>query len=195
VKQSTPSVAFSLPAASQELEAVKVYFDVAVRYLDCPYLNRRLAGLKMLIDLFKRAQASAAHPSGLNVRRSTFGGQESISYRVVPLLPFYSVRSLCEDVASSGLMCSIFRGERAHESLMLRSGDILRTMSQEGCLHNSVLTAMWEAGLIQREAAAMSTLTEIIATMAPPSLSFLLLSVLEVDPGSGRRAICCRNTL
>ena len=174
----------SPPSVTYELEAIKLYFDVAVRYLDCPYLNRRLAGLKMLIDLFKRAQASAAHPSGLNVVRTTFGGQESVSYRVVPQLPFYSVRSLCEDVASSGLMCSIFRGERAHESLMLRSGEILRTMSQEGCLHNSVLIAMWDAGLIQREAAAMGTLTEIISTMLTPSLSFLLLSLLEVEPGS-----------
>jgi ubiquitin C-terminal hydrolase len=174
------ATATSAPTSHHRCEVAQLLYDIAVRYLDCPYLNRRLGGLKMLIDLFKRAQSSEDYPSGMNVVRTTFAGVESVSYRVVHMLPHHTVRSLCQALASSGFLSSIFRGERAHESLMMRSGDILRTMLQQGCVDNSVLTAVWEAGFQQREAAAMTTLTEAVAVMEAPSLSFLLLSAVGI---------------
>ena len=42
-----------------------LWVDVSLRYLSCPYLNRRLGGLKMLSDMLKRAQATIDHPTGL----------------------------------------------------------------------------------------------------------------------------------
>ena len=44
-----------------------LWVDVSLRYLSCPYLNRRLGGLKMLSDMLKRAQATIDCPSGLQV--------------------------------------------------------------------------------------------------------------------------------
>ena len=44
-----------------------LWVDVSLRYLSCPYLNRRLGGLKMLSDMLKRAQATIDYPTGLQV--------------------------------------------------------------------------------------------------------------------------------
>jgi hypothetical protein len=43
-----------------------------------------------------------------------------------------------------------FKGDGAHESLMMRSRDVLRTLIHEGYLNNHIITAIWEAGFLQR---------------------------------------------
>ena len=168
------------PISVSTFSIADVLYDITMRYLECPYLNRRLAGLKMLTDLFKRVQATAAHPSGLIVTKTTFGANDGVSYRVVPLLPHLSITALSASVAGSGVLFSVFRGERAHESLMLRSVEILRMLLHEGCLDDSVLTAIWEAGCQQRERAAMGVLTDIIALMSASNLSFLFNTALNL---------------
>ena len=180
-----PLLSSSTPSSTSSLDLAALLYDTAVRYLDCPYLNRRLGGLKMLTDLFKRAQSSAANPSGISVTRSTiFGGEEKVSYRVLPLLQHHTVRTLSQQVAASSLLSSIFRGERSHESLMLRSWDILRTLIQEKCFENPMLTTIWEAGFQQRETAAMTSLTDIISVMGDTSISSLLHSMEQVEPAA-----------
>ena len=178
-----PPLLSSSTTTSAPLKIAELLYDTAVRYLDCPYLNRRLGGLKMLTDLFKRAQDTAANPSGVFVTRiTTFGGEEKVSYRVITLLQHYTVRSLCQQVATSSLLSSIFKGERSHESLMLRSEDILKFMIQEKCFDDFLLTAIWEAGLQQRETVAMTLLTHLLSVMQAPSIAFLLHSIELVEP-------------
>lgn len=151
-------------------------YDTAVKYLTCQYLIRRLNGLKMLHDLLKRAQRGALNPTGFETIKSTF--MDNVTYKVVPLLLHHTVSSLCQQVADSGIISQIFKGDGAHESLMLRSKDILRTLIQEGYLNNHIIMAIWEAGFLQREAAAMVVLTEVISTMDIKSLSFTLKDCL-----------------
>ena len=91
-----------------EFSVADLLYDIAMCCLECPYLNRRLAGLKMLTDLFKRLQATAAHPSGLHVTRTTFGANDVVSYRVVPLLPHLSISSLSASAAGSGILMGVF---------------------------------------------------------------------------------------
>ena len=81
----------------------------------------------------------------------------------------------------------LFRGEQAHESLMLRVGELLRALALAHRLDMTVLDALWDAGFHQREAAALACLVDVIHimevhTILPPLPTYPPLSGLSPPP-------------
>lgn len=61
--------------------------DMCLRLIACPYLNRRLGGLKILTELLKRANNAVDCPTGWRIHKSvTPSGEHSASYSALPIL-------------------------------------------------------------------------------------------------------------
>lgn len=137
-------------------------FQVALRNLTSPYLNRRLGGLKVLTELVRRAEVTMEHPSGLKITRNFSSGVETVNYRPISLLFFYDLKQLCHDIMTRGLLLQIFTGTTAHESLMARASSLVAALASQNCVDAALMSAMWEAGLSERKPEALQCLTEAV---------------------------------
>ena len=72
----------------------------------------------------------------------------------------------------------LFRGDTAHESLMLRAGELLRALALSRHLDVNVLDALWDAGFHQRETAALACLVDVIHIMEVGPAPLLFYDVL-----------------
>ena len=162
-----------------------LYLNMALTNLTCPYLLNRLGGLKMLSEVISKIQAAREHPRGFKVdRKVTPSGVETIAYRVVPIMYKLSLSEVCQRIVETGAIFMIFKGDNSHESLMARSGEVVKALAMEGQLDPCLVEAVWEAGFISQGAVALKVLLDIVAYMEPDALVPLLAAADSIEPGS-----------
>ena len=166
--------------------------------LNCPFLNRRLDGLKLISDVVTRVTNAQLYPSGLKITKKTNsqGAETGISYEVVPVALFYSAETLTEWIASNDIVAPLFRGERAHTSLMERSVEVLKFLAVNGRLAYELVQLIWEVGT-SGEKEALTALQETIQSMnlellghlcgAVANVSIVTTDVVDIISGIGRR--------
>ena len=99
------------------------------------------------------------------IRLSPPASPDNVSYRVISTFAHLTLDSLCQRIQESGVIPLLFRGDQAHESLMLRAGELLRALALSHRLDMTVLDALWDAGFHQREAAALACMVDVIHIM------------------------------
>jgi hypothetical protein len=149
--------------------------SVALQNLVCPYLNRRLGGLKILIDVIRRAESSVDYPSGLKTFQNFTNGIQYKSYRVVPVFYYLKLSTICTKLEECDAILQIFEGGNAHESLMARASFVLCAMARNGNLSERLLNAVWDAGFVEKKTEALKSLVEVIAYLNIASMNALFL--------------------
>ena len=152
------------------LENLKL--NVALRDLRCPYLNRRLGGMKLLADILKRAECSRQCPTGLEIIRT--GGNETsftlpyliqCSYRVVPVFYFLTVETICEEINKTHIFVDIYQDKNTHSSLLERTPYILSVLTKQSCLGEDLIVAVWRSAFLDKKHEALVSLTTIISSI------------------------------
>ena len=166
-----------------------LFKDISLKYIFCPFLNRRLWGLKHITDFVKKCRMLQDFPDGLRVNRTyssetstavsnsdgtTAHLESAVSYRVVRLAYGPPASSLCEWLNSNGILTAMFAGDFAHSSLMQRTAEILRFLAANNALLLQLLGVIWEAGFSSREPVALQVLAEVIEVMDLESIAQLL---------------------
>ncbi|KAJ1416221.1 hypothetical protein B484DRAFT_422241, partial [Ochromonadaceae sp. CCMP2298] len=164
---------------------------LALESLQCPFLNRRLGGLKMLADMVRRGENASECPGGLRVTRTTNnsnngtnganGAAESVSYQVLPVLYHFSLGELCGQLSACEALRQIFVGPTAHESLISRAGPVLRALASQCLLPQSLLEAIWHAGVGENRPSALVCLQDVLASL-PPEEGVRVLTLVRALP-------------
>jgi hypothetical protein len=168
-----------------------LWLDIALFILDCPYLNKRLGGLKLVSDLIRRCVNALECPSGLRTTISTTNteansasngsaAEVSVSYRVVPVVYSITLKQICERILETNVLMRFFRGEQAHYSLVARATDVFRTLAREHLFPLELITAAWEAGHILKMNQAFQLLADTFAVIDPKLLSAFVNSYITV---------------
>jgi len=134
---------------------------LVVNCLGCKYLNKRLGGLKLLTDWVARVEKYHAHPSGLQINRSSLPssgtgksseelalearGMGAVSYTVVPLTATTPLL-LGSWMQTCDLLTPLLLGEEAHLSLIQRSKEVLKFLSRHGLLTDSFIQSLFQMG-------------------------------------------------
>lgn len=172
---------------------------MAKLYLVCPFLNRRLWGLKRLIDLIHRclhrqrfpgglraiSQFSSSPPADSSDKSAAIAAtdpvellkRESVSYRTVKIAYAITPQELCNLICDEGFVIPLFIGETAHASLMQRASEVLRFLAVNGKLSTDILMQVWEAGFVLREPAALQVLVDVIQDLVLPPLCLLVETI------------------
>eukprot|EP01032_Pedospumella_encystans_P008041 gene8041-9580_t len=176
-------------ASGRLLDPLKL--EVALQHLRCPFLNRRLGGLKILSELVRRGENSRDCPSGLKITRSMANNVEEVSYRVMPVLFHFTLRSLCEQLRHCDAIVQIFQGENAHESLMSRASALISAMASQQCLENNLLQAMWTAGFVENKPEALQCLSNVMTglPLQDTHVQFVLNSLRALEPSALSRSV------
>lgn len=150
----------------------EISLEMAMNYLATPFLKCRLGGLKLLSDLFSRAEDAKKYPNGMKIMNSTRSSSALAhatkhtqvplnstedclpveSFRVVAILVHLTTKMLYDEVCNRNTIYSIFCGELAHESLMTRCKPMLSVVARDDLLSCDVMAMLFEGALKYEEA-------------------------------------------
>lgn len=146
-------------------------------YLQCPFLNRRLGALKMLIDLIKRTSMKTLFPDGIQ-RVQTTG--DRISYTHVKVTYELTTIQICEHLMNKNILDILYLGADTHDSLIERSGQLLRYLALVDMLTNEQVVSLAKAGL-ERTKCILKVLPDMTQTLRDEKLSHLIAYMLTVE--------------
>jgi hypothetical protein len=151
-------------AMGELIEPLRLH--VAIMYLQSPFLNRRLGGLKLLSELVRQAELTVEHPSGWKVTRTVMpDGVEDVTYRVLSVLYHLTLRDICQQLLDCGALEQIFVGHNAHESLMSRAHPVVSALAAERCVSADLLTAISTAGFSDNKPEALQCLSHMLSRL------------------------------
>jgi hypothetical protein len=180
--------------AGQQVE--KFRLDLGLLYLNCPFLNRRLFGLKLINDLLKRAMNQKACPSSIykvvteNKANNAVVSNASVtpvigpalppstptvvySYQYFPITHDYTLRVICEVLLAQNLLATLYEGNDIHESIVARSSQILISFANENLLADDQLERLLKIGL-SSQVDLLKVIPEIIPHLSSVKNRFIL---------------------
>jgi ubiquitin C-terminal hydrolase len=169
-----------------------LWLDIALFILDCPYLNKRLGGLKLVSDLIRRCVNASESNGGLKstITTTTTAGTDgasdstevAVSFRVVPVVYSITLKYICGRVLETHILYRLLRGDGAHYSLVARAGDIFKTLAKENMLPLDLISVAWEAGYVLHMSQAYQLLAETFTVIDPKLLlTFTKEYISEID--------------
>eukprot|EP01041_Mallomonas_annulata_P001788 gene1788-3471_t len=170
------------PAAG---EVEHIYLNIANQCISCPYLNKRLGGLDILLDLIRRTQMAKLFPTGIRRERNVMSGSvENISYYIVPITRVLTSSDLAKIISKDFLVYRFFIGEEAHSSLMARAPDLIRLLASEGLLDHNIMSTIWTAAIDKREPMALEVMFKIVPVMPMDVMMNLLTTIRKFTAGN-----------
>lgn len=162
-----------------------VWLQIAIIQVSCPFLNRRLGGLKLLIELLRRARLTVEFPNGIKRTELLISGPSNckspsngsttdnsisshlslpnVSYQVISVLYYLNSESISQEILRCKVISSFFEGEQAHASLIERSNEILKMLALENLLSIDLVDVIWRSAIVTKESASVKVLLDIIS--------------------------------
>jgi ubiquitin C-terminal hydrolase len=164
------------------IQAEILCLEMSLKLLSCPYLNKRLGGLKLLSDLIKKVNNFSEYPLGF-VKTVSFNSDniELISYRNLPISRNIKLNDIFARLVNTHVINDLFIGDQAHDSLIDRCNDILSSLAKHGYLVKELVDSMWEAAFVQRNQSSLKSLVDVISCMDPSMLLSLVNNVSDID--------------
>lgn len=159
---------------------------MAFKYLDSPYLNRRLGGLKLLTDIVKKVQARKTVPTGINRVES---GPNHVSYCLVPVTYYLTTEFVCKYLLERNALETLLTGVDSHESIILRSGLILRVFAEEDAFNEPFSIANLAQCGLDRHTAILKVFPEFVPWLSYKKLEELLSFLEQLDANKVSEAI------
>jgi ubiquitin C-terminal hydrolase len=155
----------------------RFYLEYLWHFLQCPFLNRRLGGLKFLQDLLKRASLKSLYPDGIQKIEMS---KDKVSYKVQKVTYCLTIHQICEFMMKQNILDSLYLGADAHDSLIERSGNILRYLSLADVMETNHYLGLIRAGL-EKNKAILKILPEMTATLKDEKIVEVLDFIATVD--------------
>ncbi len=182
----------------------KLRLSIGIRYFSCPYLNRRLGGLKILSDLVRRASNAIIYPVGISTNWPKDSGGLSLPIlAVVPITYALTGKHICTELINADVFGQLYKDSNIHESLMARSAPILQALAKEDLLDEALLDTLLKACLT-KESSLPKVLVEIIGCLSVEKMKIALTQIAQFDNCSvndgilsivNALALKCRNYL
>eukprot|EP01040_Poterioochromonas_malhamensis_P002309 gene2309-2454_t len=140
-------------------------FNIGIRYLSSPFLNRRLFGLKLINELIKRTLSLKSFGNGISrtitqekpstASASTTSNVPTVIapvvinyvYQYYPITYFYTTNDLCERLLENSIFTLLYEGNEVHESIITRSASILIAFANENLLAEEMMKHLLTIGL------------------------------------------------
>eukprot|EP01033_Poteriospumella_lacustris_P007468 gene7468-5365_t len=153
------------------------YLEFLWHFLRCPFLNRRLGGLKSLQELLKRASIKSLYPDGLQRIEIS---KERVSFKVQKITYGLTLHQICEYIMKQNILDVLYLGNDTHDSLIERSGTILRNLALTNQLDTNHYLGLMRAGL-EKNRMILKVLPEMVAGLQDEKLMELLDYIAAVD--------------
>lgn len=179
----------------------KVWLDISIRSILCPFLNRRLGGLRLLTELIRRGINTVSYPSGIKISVSiktndsksnassvnTSTGSsapvshsdevidldKSLSFKVVPILYNISLDYICSRIQQEYILENIFQ-DNSHSSLIERIGEVLKSLSLSSNFSIEYVNMIWKSAFIGKEITSWKVLIEFVSYCDVSAYDYLL---------------------
>lgn len=153
---------------------------IGTMYLMSQFLNRRLGGLKLILDMLKRAENAAANPSGLSIKPSVVPGHDAPSVYVVPVNYSFTTKRICEELTKLGILDVLYNDSSIHESIVTRSAGILKAYAEEGILKDQDIQKLVQSSLT-RGSPVKKVLEEVAGHFGVASMKIFLLAIQQQE--------------
>ncbi|RYH32605.1 hypothetical protein EON65_00270 [archaeon] len=162
------------PSVAEFIDSLRL--RIGTTYLMSQFLNRRLGGLKLLVDLLKRAENAALYPSGLSIKPGNVAGQDVPSVYVVPVNYSFTTKRICEELSKIDVLDTLYNDSNIHESIVTRSAAILKAYAEEGLLKDQDIQRLVQSSLT-RDSPVKKVLEEAAGYFSISSMKVFLLTV------------------
>lgn len=158
----------------QEIETAEL--DLALKFIKCPFLERRLKGIMAIKEMIKRSRA---------VPRSIYSGaQTQTTQNQTKPLKCLKEQNISQWILDNNLVLLLMK-DYAHIEVTKRAAEILKCLSRNQMLTQDILDLIWELSRTAHESEVVelySLIVELSVDLSIEQRSYIFQLMTQIPP-------------